>query len=74
MAGERALDRDRTTIVGIASLDGVEVIDGGDTIALRLRGADEREITLLVPQQVAAALRDNLSVSLEEAQDRRRAR
>jgi len=68
------LDRDRTTIVGIASLDGVEVIDGGDTIALRLRGADEREITLLVPQRVAADLRENLSVGLEEAQDRRRAK
>ncbi|MER2269849.1 hypothetical protein [Methylobacterium oxalidis] len=69
------MDReDRITIVGIARLEGVEVIDGGDTVAVRLRAADDREITLLVPQQVAADLKANLSVGLQEAQDRRRAR
>ncbi|MER2269795.1 hypothetical protein [Methylobacterium oxalidis] len=66
--------KDHITIVGIARLEGVEVIDGGDTVALRLKGADEREITLLVPQQVAVDLRANLDVALQEAQDRRRTR
>ncbi|GEP06616.1 hypothetical protein [Methylobacterium oxalidis] len=67
-------NKDRITIVGIARLEGIEVIDGGDTLGVRLRGANEREITLLVPQQVAADLQANLNVSLQEAQDRRRAR
>ncbi|MEA1834739.1 hypothetical protein U8607_21835 [Methylobacterium durans] len=66
--------KDRITIVGIARVEGVEVIDGGDTVAIRLRAADEREITLLVPQRVAADLQANLNVGLQEAQDRRRAR
>ncbi|MDR7040628.1 hypothetical protein J2X36_005411 [Methylobacterium sp. BE186] len=65
---------DRITVVGIAQLAGVEVIDGGDTVAVRLRAADDREITLLVPQQIAADLHANLGVGLQEAQDRRRAR
>ena len=74
-AGERALDhKDHSTIVGIAGIEGIEVIDGGDTVAVRLRGADEREITLLMPQQVASDLQANLNDGLQEAQDQRRAR
>ncbi len=62
---------EKPNVLGIIGLVGTEVIDGGDTVAVRLKQADGREIALLVPRKVAGDLLGELIGRLAEDQGRR---
>ena len=61
----------RPVVLPVSTCAGVEVMDGGDTLALRFQAPDGRQIALLVPQHTAANLREQVTVGLEAAQKRR---
>ena len=47
----------------VSSVDrflGVQIIDGGDTVAVQFQAPDGRDINILVPRQAALALQANL--------------
>lgn len=51
----------RPFVVAARSLGDVALIDGGDTVAVRLRGADAGEIVLLLPRRLARELGPRLA-------------
>lgn len=53
----------RPFVVAARSLGGVALIDGGDTVAVRLHGADAGEIVLLLPRCLARELGPQLAGS-----------
>jgi hypothetical protein len=57
----------RPLVLGVTHLLAVEVIDSGDTVAVRLVGPDDREVALLLPQRIAADLQASLTTALKAA-------
>lgn len=47
----------RPIVLSVKAFTSVEAIDGGDTLVVRFKAPDGREIALLVPQQAIADLR-----------------
>ncbi|MDB5647424.1 hypothetical protein [Methylobacterium sp.] len=62
-------DEDPLLVLSVASLTGVQMIDGGDTLAMRFRKPGDRELVLLVPRQVALALQPQVSEVLAQPHD-----
>ena len=60
-------EKDELHVIGITQLEDIGVIDGGDTLTVRLRMADGRETALLVPWRVAESLWSGVAVGLEQA-------
>lgn len=54
------LDNSRPVVLSVAAFTCLETIDGGDTIVVRFKAPDGREIALLVPQTVMADLKGRL--------------
>ncbi|GJD95675.1 hypothetical protein [Methylobacterium iners] len=54
----------RSAVLSVSELKGVEVIDGGDTLAVRFETPDGGELALLVPQRTVATLTQELAVGL----------
>ena len=68
------IENARPIVLSVTQFTSVEVMDSGDTLAVRFKAPDGREIALLVPQQAAADLHAQIIVELEVAQVRRSAR
>ena len=64
----------RPVVLSVAEFTRVEVMDGGDTLAVRFKAPDGREIALLVPQMAAENLQAQVADGLEIARERRSAR
>ncbi len=64
-------EEDQLHVVGVTQLEGIGFIDGGDTLTIRLRQADGREIALLVPWRVAEGLWNEVAVGLGQARESR---
>lgn len=60
-------EKDELNVIGITQLEDIGVIDGGDTLTVRLRMADGRETALLVPWRVAESLWSGVAFGLEQA-------
>lgn len=54
----------RSAVLSVSALKGVEIIDGGDTVAVRFETPDGGELALLVPQRTVATLTDQLAAGL----------
>jgi hypothetical protein len=64
----------RPVVLSVAKFTSVETMDGGDTLAVRFKALDGREIALLVPQQGIADLQAQITESVRIARQRRSAR
>ena len=64
----------RPVVLSVAEFTRVEVMDGGDTLAVRFKAPDGREIALLVPQRAATNLQAQITDGIEVARERRLAR
>jgi len=51
----------RPVVLSVTEFVGVEPIDGGDTLVVRFKAPDGREIVLLVPKPAVADLREALA-------------
>jgi hypothetical protein len=51
----------RPTVLSVAESAGIEVADYGDTIVVRFKAPDGREIALLIPQGASANLGNRLA-------------
>lgn len=58
------------TIISLRELTRADVIDGGDTLALRICCADGQPAALLVPREVARGMVELLSEKVAEASAR----
>jgi hypothetical protein len=67
-------DNARPVVLSVAEFTSVEVMDGGDTLAVRFRAPDGGEIALLVPQRAAENLQAQVADGIEVARERRSAR
>ena len=67
-------EKARPVVLSVAKFTSVEAMDGGDTLAMRFKAPDGREIALLVPQRAVADLQAQITDELEVAQKRRSAR
>jgi hypothetical protein len=56
------------TAIAVRELVGVELIDGGDTVAVRFAAADGQIVGVLIPRKVFA----ELQATVPEGPDRRR--
>jgi hypothetical protein len=68
----RVAKNDHPLVLSVATLIGIEMIDGGDTAAMRFRGADGEEVGMLIPRKTASLILAELSDAL--AQPHRRDR
>jgi hypothetical protein len=59
-------DNKHPVVLSVASFIGVQTMDSGDTLALRFRAPDDRELVILVPRQVAATLQPQVSEMLAQ--------
>jgi hypothetical protein len=50
----RMTENNHPVVLSVASFIGVQTMDSGDTLAMRFRAPDDRELVILVPRQVAA--------------------
>ena len=50
-------DTMRPVVLSVSAFVGIEPIDGGDTLIVRFKAPDGREIALLVPKPAVADLR-----------------
>ena len=48
-------------VLSVASFIDVELMDGGDTVAIRFQAPDGREVAVLVPRAAASALQTQLA-------------
>lgn len=64
----------RPVVLSIAEATGVQVMDGGDTLALRFKAPDGREIALVIPQKAVATLQAFIADGLEAALEHRSTR
>jgi hypothetical protein len=60
-----------SAVLSVTAIGPVEIIDSGDTLALRLTKPDGDDIALLIGSELCAALHDQLGAALEEAKRRR---
>ncbi|MCJ2049652.1 hypothetical protein [Methylobacterium sp. J-070] len=58
---------DEPMILSARTLTDAEVIDGGDTVALRVCCADGRPAAILVPRDVARSMAETLNEKVAEA-------
>jgi len=58
---------DELKILSVRAVTRAEVIDGGDTVALRICCADGQPAAILVPREVARAMAETLSEKVTEA-------
>ena len=54
-------DTMRPVVLSLAKFVGIEAIDGGDTIVVRFKAPDGREVALLVPQRAITDLQASLT-------------
>jgi hypothetical protein len=59
-------ENDPPLVLSVASFIGVQAMDSGDTLAMRFRAPDDRELVILVPRQAAAALQPQVSEVLAQ--------
>ena len=64
----------KPVVLSVAEATSVHAMDGGDTLALRFKAPNGREITLVVPQKAAANLQAHISDGLEAALEQRSTR
>ena len=64
----------RPVVLSVAEFTRVELMDGGDTLAVRFKAPDSGEIALLVPQRAAANLQAQVADGIEVAREHRSAR
>jgi uncharacterized BrkB/YihY/UPF0761 family membrane protein len=62
----RMTENNHPVVLSVASFIGVQTMDSGDTLAMRFRAPDDRELVILVPRQVAAALQPQVSEVLAQ--------
>ena len=64
----------KPVVLLVAEFTSVEVMDGGDTRAVRFKAPDGREVAMLVPQWAAENLQAQVAKGIEVARERRLAR
>jgi hypothetical protein len=57
----------RPVVLSVASFTDVELMDGGDTLAMRFQAPDGREVAMLVPRAAAFALQTQLADILTQS-------
>ena len=57
-----------TTVIAVRKLVGIELIDGGDTVAVRFAAADDQIIGEVIPRRVFA----ELQATVPDGSDRER--
>jgi hypothetical protein len=62
----RMTDNNHPVVLSVARFIGVQTMDSGDTLAMRFRAPDDRELVILVPRHVAAALQPQVSEVLAQ--------
>jgi hypothetical protein len=59
-------ENNRPVVLSVASFTDVQLMDSGDTLAVRFQAPDGRELVILVPRQAAAALQPQVSEVLAQ--------
>ena len=65
-------DDDQPRVLSVSSFVGIQLIDGGDTVALQFRAPDGRDVAVLVPREPASDLHLHLTAALAQSLSRNR--